>query len=90
ATASIWPGEADARFLVALEDVPEREGRATVFGRLVEGWPTLAAIARAPVDKSHRPVEPVLVRAVRRLDPDEASEDSRGGARRKNDQEGDA
>lgn len=59
ATANLWPGEADGRFLVALADLPDRDGRATVFGRVVEGWGVLDAIARIPVDKGHRPREPV-------------------------------
>lgn len=55
ASANFWPGEADSRFLVALGDLPERDGRATVFGRVVDGWGTLESIARIPVDKGHRP-----------------------------------
>lgn len=67
ATASLWPGEADGRFLVALADLPDRDGRATVFGRVVEGWGVLDAIARIPVDKGHRPREPVRLVKVERI-----------------------
>jgi cyclophilin family peptidyl-prolyl cis-trans isomerase len=55
ASANYWPGEADSRFLVALGELPERDGRATIFGRVVDGWGTLESIARIPVDKGHRP-----------------------------------
>lgn len=67
ATATVWPGEADGRFLVALADLPERDGRATVFGRVIGGWDTLDAIARIPVDQQgHRPRSAVtLVRMER-------------------------
>jgi cyclophilin family peptidyl-prolyl cis-trans isomerase len=61
ATANFWPGEADERFLLALADLPDRDGRATVFGRVLEGWDTLDAIARIPVDKGHRPKTPVTI-----------------------------
>jgi cyclophilin family peptidyl-prolyl cis-trans isomerase len=67
ATANVWPGEADGRFLVALDDLPDRDGRATVFGRVVDGWGTLETIARIPVDKGHRPREPVTLLSVERL-----------------------
>ncbi len=64
ATANFWPGEADERFLVALTDIPDRDGRCTVFGRIVDGWPTLTAIEQVPVDKSHRTLQPVLIRRL--------------------------
>ncbi|RMG45167.1 MAG: hypothetical protein D6718_08130 [Acidobacteria bacterium] len=64
ATASVWPGEADARILIALTDLPERDGRATVYGHVASGWPALAAIAAAPVDKDHRPREPIRIRSA--------------------------
>lgn len=65
ATANVWPGEADERFLVALDDLPDRDGRATVFGRVVEGWDALDAIQAIPVDKSHHTIRPVSVRSAR-------------------------
>ena len=67
ATANRWPGEADARFLVALGDLPERDGRATVYGRIVAGWDTLAAIERMPLGNYHRPEAPVRILGFREL-----------------------
>ncbi len=72
ATASRWPGEADARFLVALADLPGRDGRATVWGRIASGWDTLDAIARIPLDGEHRPRDPVTILGFREL-PDAGS-----------------
>lgn len=60
ATATLWPGEADERFLVALAAVPEFDGRATVFGRVVGGWDTLAKIEKIPTDHRRRTKRPVL------------------------------
>lgn len=59
--ASFWPGEGDERFLIALAPLPERDGRAVVFGQVVAGWDTLEAIARLPIDKSHRTLSPVVI-----------------------------
>jgi cyclophilin family peptidyl-prolyl cis-trans isomerase len=65
ATPNLWPGEADGRFLIALADLPERDGRGTVFGRVVEGLEVLDALAARPVDKSHRPLEPIPILDLR-------------------------
>ncbi len=60
-TANRYPGEADERFLIALAPIPDRDGRGTVFGRVVDGWETLAAMERAPVEKGHRPLSPIRI-----------------------------
>lgn len=65
ATASYWPGEADARFLIALTRIPERDGRATVFGRVVSGWETIDRILQIPLDKSNVPRKPVVIESAR-------------------------
>ncbi|MFN7964774.1 MAG: peptidylprolyl isomerase [Acidobacteriota bacterium] len=63
--AAFWPGAGDERFVIALTDLPERDGRATVFGRIVDGWDTLDRIEMLPVDKSHRTLTAVFLNAVR-------------------------
>lgn len=60
-TAQFWPGGADERFIIALAPLPERDGRATVFGRVSGGWKTLRKIAALPVDHWHRPETPVVL-----------------------------
>ncbi len=64
ATFTMWPGDADERFLVALDDLTERDGRATVFGRVVEGWDVLDRIQRIPTDKARRPETAVHVTGI--------------------------
>lgn len=64
AVAAFWPAGGDERFVIALTDLPERDGRTTVFGTVADGWPTLERIERLPVDKSHRTLTPVLIRAI--------------------------
>jgi cyclophilin family peptidyl-prolyl cis-trans isomerase len=66
-TANLYPGEADERFVIALTSIPDRDGRGTVFGRVVDGWDTLAAIERAPVEKGHRPLSPIRILDVQRV-----------------------
>ena len=73
ATFTMWPGDADERFLVALDDLTERDGRATVFGRVVEGWDVLDRIQRIPTDKARRPETPVRITGV-------SIDDDAGGA----------
>ncbi len=73
ATFTMWPGDADERFLVALDDLTERDGRATVFGRVVEGWDVLDRIQRIPTDKARRPETPVRITGI-------SIDDDAGGA----------
>lgn len=68
-TANLYPGEADERFVIALAPIPDRDGRGTVFGRVVDGWDTLAAIENAPVEKGHRPLSPLRILDVTRAAP---------------------
>jgi len=68
-TANLFPGEADERFLVALAPLPEREGRGTVYGRVVGGWETLDAIEHATVDRLHRPLSPIRILGITWADP---------------------
>jgi len=62
-----WPGDGDARFVLALDRVPQRDGRSTVFGRVLHGWETLERIRRLPLDKSRRPKIFFRVEGIRRL-----------------------
>ncbi len=64
ASFTMWPDDADERFLVALADLSNRDGRATVFGRVISGWDTLERIERIPVDKARRPEVPVRITAI--------------------------
>lgn len=66
-TANLYPGEADERFVIALTAIPDRDGRGTVFGRVIDGWDTLAALERAPVEKGHRPLSPIRILDVTRV-----------------------
>ena len=79
ATASIWPDSADERFLVALADLPERDGRATVFGRVLQGLTVLDRSAALPVSKSHVPLEPIKILEMRAVTNGERASDEENG-----------
>lgn len=64
ASFTMWPGDADERFLVALDDLSERDGRATVFGRVIDGWDTLDRIQRIPTDRARRPEQAVRIERI--------------------------
>lgn len=74
--ASLWPNEGSARFLIALTDLPERDGRAVVFGQVIDGWGTLERIQGLPVTKEHRTLTPVVLEGVRRTEAASTGEDS--------------
>lgn len=59
-----WPGEADERFRIAFDALPDRDGRATAFGRVVDGFETLDRIERQDVDRYRRPRTPILIRGA--------------------------
>lgn len=67
-TANFWPQEADERFLIALADLPDRDGRGTVFGRVVGGLENLQTLENLPVDKSRRPLAPILIEKIYLMD----------------------
>ena len=64
AAASYWPGESDERFMIALVPVSEREGRVTVFGRVVEGLELIEEIAARPVNRVRVPKENLSIESM--------------------------
>lgn len=87
------------RFFITLEACPHLNGKHTIFGRLVSGEDALARIAKVPVDKNDRPVNPVLVSRCGELERKKKQRDSKQdnaipqkssddrGRRRKSDQD---
>ncbi|KAK4548377.1 hypothetical protein LTR36_010248 [Oleoguttula mirabilis] len=50
-----------SQFFITLEECPHLNGKHTIFGRIVAGQETLDKLAKVPVDKDDRPLEPVLI-----------------------------
>lgn len=64
ASANYWPGESDERFMIALTRIPERAGRVTVFGRVVDGLELVEEIAARPVNRVRVPREPLVIESL--------------------------
>lgn len=64
------PNSAGSQVIVALgrEAAAQLDGRYTVFGQLVSGSETLAAIAKTPVDADGKPREPLTIESVKLVD----------------------
>jgi cyclophilin family peptidyl-prolyl cis-trans isomerase len=67
AMAGSGPGTAGSQFFITLADAPWLVGRHTVFGKLRAGQTVLDTIGRVPVDAQQRPLEPVTILLVRRI-----------------------
>ena len=50
--------------MIALMPIPEREGRVTVFGRVVDGLELVEEIAARPVNRVRVPKEPLVIESV--------------------------
>lgn len=45
------------------------DGTYTIFGRLLEGWPTLDKIQRVETDDTDRPLKPIIIKRMSRYTP---------------------
>jgi peptidyl-prolyl cis-trans isomerase-like 3 len=62
--ASKGPDTNLSQFFITFAPQPHLNNINTVFGRVLSGMDTLAAIESLAVDEKHRPVEPVIVESV--------------------------
>ncbi len=60
------PNSATSQFFICLVDLPQLDGKYTVFGQVVRGMEVVDAIAQVPRDARDNPLEKVEMR-VRRL-----------------------
>lgn len=61
------PGEPDkgnSQFYILLRNMPELDGRFTVFGAVVEGLSVVKKISEVPTDAEGRPLEKVIMKKV--------------------------
>ena len=61
------PGEPDkgnSQFYILLRNMPELDGRYTVFGTVVEGMSVVKKISEVPTDAEGRPLEKVIMKRV--------------------------
>ncbi len=59
------PGQGNSQFYILLRDMPELNGRYTVFGTVVEGLEVVEQISQLPADERGHPRRRVEIRQVR-------------------------
>lgn len=62
------PNSATSQFFICLVDLPQLDGKYTVFGQVVSGMEVVDAIAAVPRDGRDNPLQKVEMR-IRRLQP---------------------
>lgn len=63
AMANRGPDTNGSQFYITFDRAPHLNGRYTVFGRVIDGWDTLDAIERSPVDPKHHPLSPIILQS---------------------------
>ncbi|GAB7348316.1 hypothetical protein MBLNU459_g6294t1 [Dothideomycetes sp. NU459] len=58
-----------SRFFITLDPCPHLNGKHTIFGHVLKGHDTLSALAKVPVDRDDKPLQPVLVARCGELIP---------------------
>ena len=58
------PNSANSQFFICTTAEPSFDGQFSVFGRVIDGMNVVDAIARAPVDQTDTPIDPVVVKHV--------------------------
>ena len=63
--ANRGPNTNGGQFFITLVPTPHLNDRHSVFGELVEGMDTLAAIGKVPTGVQNKPIKPVVIKSVR-------------------------
>ena len=63
--ANRGPNTNGGQFFITLVPTPHLNDRHSVFGELVEGMDTLAAIGKVPTGVQNKPIKPVIMKSVR-------------------------
>jgi peptidyl-prolyl cis-trans isomerase B (cyclophilin B) len=66
------PNSATSQFFICVASNPAWDGQYSIFGKVIEGMNVVDSIALAPtLNKSDRPLDPVVVKSVRIVKRDE-------------------
>ena len=63
AMANKGPNSNGSQFYIMFDKAPHLNNRYTVFGHVIDGWDTLAAMERVPVDDKHHPQTPIILQS---------------------------
>jgi peptidyl-prolyl cis-trans isomerase B (cyclophilin B) len=59
------PDSAGSQFFICLGDLPNLDGKYTVFGTTIEGIDVVKAIGKVATDASDKPLKPVIMKSVK-------------------------
>lgn len=53
-----------SQFFICYGKQPHLNNKYTIFGRVISGWETLAAMEKAPVNEKNKPLAPIVIERV--------------------------
>jgi peptidyl-prolyl cis-trans isomerase B (cyclophilin B) len=59
------PDSAGSQFFICLGDLPNLDGKYTVFGTTIEGIDVVKAIGKVATDANDKPLKPVIIKSVK-------------------------
>lgn len=62
--ANSGPGTNSAQFFITFRDTPHLNGKHTVFGKVIDGMETLAAMESQNVNKASRPLKDIKILGI--------------------------
>lgn len=62
--ANSGPDTNGSQFFITYDKQVHLDGKYTIFGKVLEGFDTLDRLEQLPVDKKHRPIDPVYINSV--------------------------
>jgi len=62
--ANSGPGTNSSQFFITFRDTPHLNGKHTVFGKVIDGMETLAAMEAQPINKANRPLKDIKILGI--------------------------
>ena len=65
---TMYPDSASSQFFIMHKDAPHLDGEYAAFGKLTSGFDVLDKIASVRIDRSDRPINPVVIEKIEAID----------------------